>query len=590
MKKNYFFGKAIAGMAILFSVTWGFVSCGKTDNALEEIINSETPITFTVTKTSGTTAKTVILTPGNITDALKEVLADIMDAADAGEKYTLTIDASHLTIDASQISIPKIDGADIVLEFENLGNSDETLQFKASSTANNDGSPSATAINNLTIKLPASSTQDLDINLPDTHVELEGGYGTVNAVTALSTLVVKNGATIQFLHINFEGEKQSPVLVKDGGKIEALLFYAGEEFRTNTVFTNDAGDEFNWGYDDGRNITTFLGYGINAMSQMGNNEFVIRDENGKPYFIKSVKVIKGNGGNGLFDNKYALANLQQSYTQTGDWSDYELATIDKLIIGDGAAVILNHGANVKEIIGEGDGTGTLYYGSIEYTREEGQITGISDYSNNGDLYGIGKISNVIFKPVTDSGYGEFAAPAEVDRPQDPGPEANDDERNAYNQQNDAYNAYINKIHAQIQNMANMENCTINCDNIQLPVEDEGISITNCTFKTWSDWDNYKIWHMFNGVDENEVITYAVSFKDCKFDQKLSFGVSYWSIFAAGSSIKFTFNGCEYSDDFFSSDGFNIFNDPPLRFDIDGTLKKLEWDGDQNKWNMVNAAD
>jgi hypothetical protein len=345
MKKNYFFGKAIAGMAILFSVSWGLVSCGKGDNALEEIINSETPITAEVISKTDDGATIKVYVPSDISKLLSEDLkADLATAALNGETYTVTIDASGLTVNSSDntITIPKIAGSDIVLQFENDFSANVPLVIKASSASDE---PVA-AINEMTIETPDGATGiELDIQMPETTVTITGGAVIENLVsfTAINTLVIENGVTVKFLQV-----KGGRVEVKEGGVIETYVLSVNEDFEQllHSEYNNEANEggivvetfrldengEKIWNDDlhgpgEGGYETDLIVY-----SKEGENDL-------KPYFIKNLKVIKGD----------AAAEINNFWAADGDGKP----AVEKLTIAEGASVNLGWYQNIQFIEGEG---------------------------------------------------------------------------------------------------------------------------------------------------------------------------------------------------------------------------------------------
>lgn len=350
MKKNYFFGKAIAGMAILFSVSWGLVSCGKGDNALEEIINSETPITAEVISKTDDGATIKVYVPSDISKLLSEDLkADIATAALNGETYTVTIDASGLSVNSSDntIIIPKIAGSDIVLQFENDFSASVPLVIKASSASDE---PTA-SINDLTIEMPDGATGvELDIQTPETTVTVTGGAVITNLVaqTAINTLVIGSDVTVKFLQV-----KGGLVEVKEGGVIETYVLSVNEDFEQ--FLRSEYNDEENEG---GIVFETFRldenGDKIwNQEMNEGNGDYerelivysIEGENNRKPYFIKNLKVIKGD----------AAAEITNFWGRSAQGTP----AVEKLTIAEGASVNMENYQNIQFIEGEGSSPAKL---------------------------------------------------------------------------------------------------------------------------------------------------------------------------------------------------------------------------------------
>lgn len=357
MKKNYFFGKVVAGMAILFGVLIGFVSCGQVDNPLEEIINTETPIVAEVLSQTDDGATIKVYVPSDITKLISEQLkGDITAAALNGETYTVTIDASGLTVNSSDntITIPKIAGSDIVLQFENDFSANVPLVIKASSASDE---PVA-AINEMTIETPDGATGiELDIQMPETTVTITGGAVIDNLIsfTAISTLVIENGVTVKFLQV-----KGGRVKVEEGGIVETYVLSVNNDNPQNV--RSEIQGEYNnptaWGVvaeTAARNEDGEIQI-IQDGEDAGQTAFTLEvytpeyNEDGeevgeKPYLMKNIKVIKGD----------AAAEIK------GFWATYDdgKPAVEKLTIAEGASVNMENYQNIQFIEGEGSSPAKL---------------------------------------------------------------------------------------------------------------------------------------------------------------------------------------------------------------------------------------
>lgn len=430
MKKNYFFGKVFAGMAILFGVLIGFVSCGQVDNPLEEIINTETPIVAEVLSQTDDGATIKVYVPSDITKLISEQLkGDITAAALNGETYTVTIDASGLTVNSSDntITIPKIAGSDIVLQFENDFSANVPLVIKASSASDE---PVA-AINEMTIETPDGATGiELDIQMPETTVTITGGAIIENLVsfTAISTLVIENGVTVKFLQV-----KGGRVEVKEGGVIETYVLSVNNDNpqRVHSEIQGDYENPTAWGVvaetaardDEGEIQLIEEGedagqpiFGLEVYSPELNEDGEEIGE--KPYLMKNIKVIKGD----------AAAEINNFWAADGDGKP----AVEKLTIAEGASVNLGQYQNIQFIEGEGSTPAKLNLQgavsaktikNLEITPFEGegfyQIA--SDAENcifNGNGIGIGGTAGVFtFKNCTfknDEGFIRFIVDAQKD--------------------------------------------------------------------------------------------------------------------------------------------------------------------------------
>lgn len=424
MKKNYSFLSAIAVVAMALCVSFGFQSCGNVDNPLEEIINSETPIVAEVLSQTDDGATIKVYVPSDITKLISEQLkGDITAAALNGETYTVTIDASGLTVNSSDntITIPKIAGSDIVLQFENDFSANVPLVIKASSASDEP----AAAVNELTIETPDGATGiELDIQMPETTVTITGGAVIDNLVsfTAINTLIIESGVTVKFLQV-----KGGRVEVKEGGVIETYVLSVNEDFEQllHSEYNNEANE-------GGIVVETF------SLDENGNKiwnedlhgpgegdyetDLIVYSKEGendlKPYFIKNLKVIKGT----------AAAEINNFWATYGEGTP----AVEKLTIAEGASVNLERYQNIQFIEGEGSTPAKLnLHGAVsaktiknlEITPFEGedlyQIA--SDAENcifNGNGIGIGGTAGVFtFKNCTfknDEGFIRFIVDAQID--------------------------------------------------------------------------------------------------------------------------------------------------------------------------------
>ena len=525
MKKNYFFGKAIAAMAILFGVSMGLVSCGNADDPIEEIVTPETPVTFTVTKTSGTTATTVILTPGNITDALKEVLADLVDAADAGETYTLTIDCSNLTINDTKITVPKVDGANLVLKFENVPSSDNPLQFEPKSL-DGEGEPSVVPTSVLTIIMPDAASLDLNINLPETHVNLEGGYGTVAAVTSLGTLEVKDGAVVNFL--NWLG---GSVIVDEGGEIKGLVLTTDQialDFISFNPFLDEDDNLVDYGFSHYMDISGEWTEWVNFVRKNTEDNF--------PYAIKKVKIIKGK----YTDVAKVACQFGTGYEDDGN---YISLPVEEMIIGEGVKVVMGDNPAINKITFEDNSsTHEILYGNVDYdiaADDEGNVESIeAKFVGQPELQllHIKGFSNVTFKPANT----QFT----------------DDEDNVI-----IANPQIKNIPYGTENCKFIANI-VNWNSFEGYNFSDGINVKNCSFELSNEYETEDVWDLpniaiFYPEFSADFKSMPVKFDGCTFDSALKFNVNQFvgDAFPEGTAINYIFTDCTYGDEAFKKTGF-----------------------------------
>ena len=361
MKKNYF-GKAMAVVVMLLAGL-SFTSCDEKDNPL--IINGKEWVKAEVIKTDDG-ATIVANTPTDVNRLLMKIANEINDAVQNGEDYVITIEAPSLESSESDntISLPLYDylstdptnEAKVVVNFANtVSTSDEPLKIQAKGATG----PAVAAENKVELNIPAgTSGVDLELNMPATTVTLNAEAGAVTidvltAVTAINTLVIENGVTVNWLKV-----KDGRALVKEGGKVLGYL-RDGDESENNL-------------YDARVNE-----YGVEPLFTYGPDVYYMKDNQEEPYYTQKLKIIKGEA-------KSALIGVNNAKAEN---------PLETLIIDDGAAATLSFWADckgIKLIQGLGDKTAKIYGGLGFSFDKNNEIT----YFSSIDLSTVNEINNV----------------------------------------------------------------------------------------------------------------------------------------------------------------------------------------------------
>ena len=333
----------------------GMSSCtGLVDAVLGTSDNPTTqPTTQPTASSAVVTADQTTITISSLEDMANAVSAEqneqflnaIKAKAAAGEEYTINIKSEQplSTNSFEGLVIPRVEGSNI---------------------------------NELTITLPKGSDNVyLSVNMPETTVKLEGNvtYQFVEAITAINTLVVESGVTIKELQAPIIFNRNS-VVVKNGGVIETFVY------RTDIYFM---------GITE-KGLTYAVTPGLEFFFP------IAKDENGDPYFINCLKVVKG-------DAEYC--GLYHTFSRPHN--DGELfPDLKKLIIGDGAVVRNMNYPSIPydDIIGEGNATFLYGYNMNEISSRDEDVKYV-------DLADVNSVSNVTFKPKYDSGAAIYNIPS-----------------------------------------------------------------------------------------------------------------------------------------------------------------------------------
>ena len=368
MKKNYF-GKLLA-IAMVFA-GFSLTSCDENDNA---IINGKEWVKPGYQLVDGGAIITGSST-ADISRMLGRVREEIMEAAQNGEKFTIDIQTPVLNSTAGDntLIITAAQGGDVVLNLPSNVVTEVPLMIQAMGVAD-DTPPAATSTNEVEINIPSNASNiDLGINMPTSTVTLKGGtIENLAAKTALSTLVIESGVTVNWLKM-----LGGRALVKDGGKVLGYLRDGSEK----TGYGNDA-------EVDTLGVWPIYNYGIGG----GYDVYYIKEETEKPYYAQGLKIVKGEQ---LKVARVRVANGKQ-------------ADEAKVIIADGAAASFS-------VNGVSDAAGTWYPAKVSIKGEGNRTAKIysnSPYKNSdedfyrGSIYlgDVNEISNVTVDATTHPDY------------------------------------------------------------------------------------------------------------------------------------------------------------------------------------------
>lgn len=343
MKRNYF-GKLLA-IAMVFA-GFSLTSCDENDNAIIDgkvWVKPEVQLVDGGAIIKGSSTK-------DINTMLGRVSQQIIEAADNGDQFTIDIQTPVLnsTADDNTLIIAAVKGGDVVLNLPSNIVTEVPLIIQAMGVAD-DTPPAAASTNEVEINIPSGSSNiDLGINMPSSTVTLKGGtIENLAAKTALATLVIENGVTVNWLKM-LGGRAE----VKDGGKVLGYLFDGDEQGVNNT----DA-------YINKNGVNPFWGLSYPGV-------YYLEGETEKAYYTQNLKVVKG-------ESAYANVYIDNALAEKA---------LESLIIEDGAGVRFSYsGSNDPEtglylppkginlVEGSGNKTAKIYSDGLDsYTDEKGK--------------------------------------------------------------------------------------------------------------------------------------------------------------------------------------------------------------------------
>ena len=208
-------------------------SCDEKDNA---IIDGKVWVKPEVTLIDGGATVTAS-SPDDISRMIGRVRQEMVTAAQNGETFTLNIESTVLNATSSDntISIPTINGGDVVVNFKSAISTEAPLVLESKGVA--DDAVSTTSTNKVEINIPSTSDADLKNNMPFTTVTLDAASGSMNideliAQIATNTLIIGKGVTVNWLQL-----KGGNAVVKEGGKVlGALEEYVIEVYKKGILF------------------------------------------------------------------------------------------------------------------------------------------------------------------------------------------------------------------------------------------------------------------------------------------------------------------------------------------------------------------
>lgn len=583
MRKNNLINLMV-GAAMLLTTSFGLSSCqdilGEWDRSTPELFP---PNTVTITKTA-TGASVTVNAPSDITNLLASVTSDIAAKGSSEYVFDVTNGGVKSTGSDNTIVVPKVDGSNINLVFEKGINTQSPLIIKASETAS---ATPTTAVNKLTITMPAGTTSlNLVIDMPETSVTVKTSAGSVIyegivANTAINTLVIENGVTVKSLQV-----KGGIVVVKDGGKVE-----------TN-VYAPESNDYVMYQYGDQEGVEPVW------VDLKGDGNYVpnVQNEAGSAYLFKKLKVIKGTAD-------YAKIALYNSQTP-----------LEKLTIADGAVVLVNYQPSVKTI--EGEGSATLLFD--DWWEND------SKYYNDGNLYSVDEISNVTIgeylpsdvQGTIDQSY-LYNVPTNIENVifkmgsvgfKDP-ESANATVKNCKFVGAGNYRGVTISVPYQTEEISNfkftfdgcefIENCRFSyrINGSKPKLDEEGNEIYKTYYCWWEDPTDMSNWNQGSSEDEKDIPADRKSVGETNYgwgdDGSRSTGywienqMQYETVSYNDYYAYVIFNSCKYAGATLTPEallveGSWIPEGANLRYEIDGTLYKAEWDEENGKYVLIPA--
>lgn len=348
-------------LALLLTLTFVLTGC---DEVIQTKIDNPVPQDVVNVVVANTGAS-----PDEVTALISEAMSDaaVQAALTSGEPISVTVAGGSSTTGSNQtitipMTTPGVGQNKVVVDLAFTGaitaSEENPLEFKANSGAD---AGAAESDNQLNITMPDATGLVVTINLPKTTVVLTTSgtgtvYKTVNSKTAMETLVISKGVTVEELLI-----ADGTVIVKDGGKVESYVYQPSSNDE-KLIITEDGSVEPQKVY-------------------IGNEEkFELRHENGDPYYASNLKVKKSEAdyANIFFLNPNPANNPLKVVT-----------------IGDGAVLKTNWIA--METI-EGQGTAEINFRLEHFTEwaEENGNEMLHFYQFMSDLYHVKNIKNIIF--------------------------------------------------------------------------------------------------------------------------------------------------------------------------------------------------
>lgn len=477
LKKNLQSAGMILGLsAMLFSCSE--VISGNDDNpvAPQKTENEKVEFTSTgakITAESASEATTLFLT----------LVEDIKTkGVGEGKEYVIDIVGSNVQSGSDiSLTVPMVVGANLNLRFEKAFNEGTTLTINASETS----SDSKESVNKLAITIPSADKLSLNVNMPETTVTLKSPEGVttyrdVVSRTATNTLIVDEGVTVN--NVDVLG---GTVQINEGGILDSWTF-AAENNGDQVLVKEDGGIE---------------------PIKTANDQWLIANENGQPYYATSLKIAKG-------DADYSVVWF-------GNASNTAIP-LKTVVVCDDAVLQTNYIA-MENIEGEDKGTGVIKYRftSLPGFTDDSEYGGIKFYEWNSDISGVKNVKKITFSQP------EIAPDAEV---------------KSMVQEKEAEGYLMNEPRLNMDVDGNVEDCTFNYNHVffcnthsyECPI------VKNCKFvhvNHEADLNDYHIKPVDSDIIEFQLpIVYdgsfdsnSITFENCEFSE----GTKFWGYFFAG---------------------------------------------------------
>ena len=366
MRKRNYFGKLVA-IAMVFA-GFSLSSCDKEDNA---IINGQVWVKPEVQLVDGGAIITGS-SPADINRMLGRVRQQIIQAAQKGESFTIDIQTSVLNASAGDntINIAAVTGGNVVLNLPSNIVTNVPLNIQKQGVADNEAASASD--NKMEINLPAgASNLNMNLNFPKTTVTLKSASAAtideLTAKTAVNTLVIENGITINWLKI-----KGGRAEVKEGGKVLGYMRDGSEnEMDIADVVIDSAG------------VQPVYMYGPDVYYKKGDSE--------EDYYTEKLKIIKGDAkfAKVVVQNGKANSQFERILIEDGAAASFNFYDDSKFDPDLGYWVTTNECKGVKLIEGLGNKTAKIY-GELSYNMVNNEF----EYGSRINLYRVNEIKNV----------------------------------------------------------------------------------------------------------------------------------------------------------------------------------------------------
>jgi hypothetical protein len=411
-------------------------------------------------------------TPEEVTALIKEALSDeaIQAALISGEPIQVEVSGGSSTTASNQtITIPMTTAGagqnKVVIDLTFTGTisstEDTPLEFKADTGADANADNSD---NQLNINMPAATGLVITINLPKTTVVLTSSgsgtvYKTVNSKTAMETLIISEGVTVEELLI-----ADGTVIVKEGGKVESY------------VYQPSSNDEKLLIKEDGS---------VEPQKVLIGDEekFELRHENGDPYYASNLKVMKSE------------ADYANIFFLNPNPSNNPLKVVT---VCDGAVLKTNWIA--METI-EGKGTAEIKFRleSVSGYTDDTEYGGEKFYEFNSDMYHVSNIKNIIFSQpeIALSDYQQGILDDKI---------------------NEGYVAHVPRLNMDVD--GSIEDCTFKYNHVHFcPQSGSKFPLVKrCKFDQTGDNNVVEIQMLFTPTEDS----YTINFEECEFNSNTIF--------------------------------------------------------------------